>query len=171
MPGRGSELHTGIGLCSEAGMWPIWSGQLGRDSSLLTPIYFGPVFPIWTSSKQGLQPRGDAYLPDFTGHVPLVWELKPHLEGMLSPGEMEVTSESTDGSSRESQAGKEDSPRAVRLLGTFLFIESKLRHDAVRQKTGMKTVDEQIVNDFGFWVTGQCFKQTFLQCCFEMCQF
>lgn len=124
----------------------VGEGLISPHSHILLALFFRFGLHQSKVSSRG----GDAYLPDFTGHVPLAWELKPHLEGMLSPGEMEVTSESTDGSSRESQAGKEDSPRAVRLLGTFLFIESKLRHDAVRQKTGMKTVDEQIVNDFGF---------------------
>ena len=59
------------------------------------------------------------HLRDSTEHVLLAWDLKPHLEGMLCQGEMEETSVATDGASRESQAGKGDSPGMVRLLGYF----------------------------------------------------
>lgn len=52
---------------------------------------------------------------------------------MLSPGEMEVTSDSTHGDGEESQAGKADSLKM--WLGYLTFcpsvVERKIRHDAV----------------------------------------
>lgn len=72
------------------------------------------------------------YLCDSEEHVLLSWELKSHLEGMLSLGEMEETSVAVSG---ESQAGKGDFPRNGAVTWTFMFIESKQRHCSVRQKS------------------------------------
>lgn len=160
MPGRDSEVHTRIGLCSEAGMWPIWSGQLGRDSSLLTPIYSGPAFQFGLRQSM-VSSRGEC-ISSWLHRTLLAWELKPHLEDRLSQGEMEVTPEATDGASRESQAGKGDSPRTVQFLG--LFCSQKINQGTIQPD---KKWFEKYwgIDSKWFWFLddrAQCFKQTFL---------
>lgn len=46
-PGRGSEELPRIGQCTRAGMWPIWSERLGRDSSVHGSHTAWPCFSIW----------------------------------------------------------------------------------------------------------------------------
>lgn len=96
-------------------VWAVGEGLISPHSHILWPCFFN-----LDSIKARSPAEGSAYLPDFTEHVLLAWELKPHLEAGLSQGEMEVTPEATDGASRESQAGKGDSPRTVQFLRLFL---------------------------------------------------
>lgn len=103
-PGLGSAQRQ---ECDQSGRGS-WGGT--HLSSL--PYSLALLFNL-DSIKARSPAEGNAYLPDFTEHALLAWELKPHLEDGLSPGEMEVAPEATDGDSRESRAGKGDSPRTV----------------------------------------------------------
>lgn len=81
----------------------------------MIPTLFGPVLKF-DSSKAHSPAEGYTYLCDFRRHARLVCEPELALEDVLSQQEMEVTTMSTHGDGKGSQAGKEGSLRMLWFL-------------------------------------------------------